>query len=96
MVLKCANQITTIMDRGETDKEARATKNTKNVWKWILGVGIVLMLIAFWGGFLNHDENFQESDTPSEHANAAADTVASDTTMEVHPDSIMRSVRGTK
>jgi len=84
------------MDREETDKEARATKNTKNVWKWILGVGIVLMLIAFWGGFLNHDENFQESDTPSENATMPADTAASDTSMEVHPDTIMKSVRGTE
>jgi len=84
------------MDRRETDKEAKATKNTKNVWKWILGVGIVLMLIAFWGGFFNHDEHFSEADTPSENATMNADTVASDTSMEVHPDTIMKSVRGTK
>jgi hypothetical protein len=84
------------MDRKETDKEARATKNTKNVWKWILGVGIVLMAIAFWGGFLNHDENFGESDTPSESTAMPADTAASDTVMNVHPDTIMESVRGTK
>ncbi|SEJ71716.1 hypothetical protein SAMN04487995_6082 [Dyadobacter koreensis] len=84
------------MDRRETDKEAKATKNTKNVWKWILGVGIVLMLIAFWGGFFNHDEHFSEADTPSENATMNSDTVASDTSMEVHPDTIMKSVRGTK
>jgi hypothetical protein len=84
------------MDRGETDKEARATKNTKNVWKWILGVGIVLMAIAFWGGFFNHDNNFSESETPSVNATMPADTAASDTSMEVHPDTIMKSVRGTQ
>ncbi|WP_026628664.1 YrdB family protein [Dyadobacter alkalitolerans] len=75
------------MDRRETDDQARATKNTKNVWKWILGVGIVLMAIAFWGGFFNHNENFTESETPSEQGSgasgaAAADSVASDTIME--------------
>ncbi|WP_254561732.1 hypothetical protein [Dyadobacter diqingensis] len=84
------------MDRRETDKEARATKNTKNVWKWIIGIGIVLMVIAFWGGFFNHDNNFSESETPSANATMPADTVASDTAMEVHPDTIMKSVRGTK
>ncbi|MCE7071764.1 MULTISPECIES: YrdB family protein [Dyadobacter] len=78
------------MDRRETDDQARATKNTKNVWKWILGVGIVLMAIAFWGGFFNHNENFTEAETPSEQGSgatgaagaAAADSVASDTIME--------------
>ncbi|SKB98778.1 YrdB family protein [Dyadobacter psychrophilus] len=76
------------MDRRETDKEAKATKNTKNVWKWILGVGIVLMAIAFWGGFFNHNENFTEAETPSSQgaegagSAAAADSVASDTIME--------------
>jgi hypothetical protein len=84
------------MDRRETDKEAKATKNTKNVWKWILGVGVVLMLIAFWGGFFNHNENFKESDSPSENSIPATDTVASDTAMEIHPDTIMESVRGTQ
>jgi len=84
------------MDRRETDKEAKATKNTKNVWKWILGVGVVLMLIAFWGGFFNHDENFKESDNPSENSIPAADSVASDTAMEIHTDTIMESVRGTQ
>jgi hypothetical protein len=84
------------MDRGETDKEARATKNTKNVWKWILGVGVALMLIAFWGGFFNHDENFSESDNPQQSGIPAADSVASDTTMEIHPDTIMENVRGTQ
>jgi hypothetical protein len=83
------------MDRRETDKEARATKNTKNVWKWILGVGVVLMLIAFWGGFFNHDEKFRGSDNPSESVPAAADSVASDTT-SVNPDTIMESVRDSK
>ncbi|MCE7066283.1 YrdB family protein [Dyadobacter sp. CY326] len=75
------------MDRKETDDQARGTKNTKNVWKWILGVGILLMAIAFWGGFFNHNENFTESETPSEQNSeasgaATADSVASDTIME--------------
>lgn len=83
------------MDRRETDKEARATKNTKNVWKWILGVGVVLMLIAFWGGFFNHDEKFRGSDSPSENVPAVADSIASDTT-QVNSDTIMESVRDSK
>ncbi|KAA0989872.1 hypothetical protein [Dyadobacter aurulentus] len=83
------------MDNKETDKEARATKNTKNVWKWILGVGVVLMIIAFWGGFFNHDENFQESDTPSESV-PVADSVASDTMARMRSDTMMENVRGTK
>ena len=85
------------MNRQETDKEAKATKNTKNVWKWILGVGIALMAIAFWGGFFNHNENFNEAETPSEsNSNAPVDSVASDTVGNVNADTIMRSVRGTK
>jgi len=84
------------MNREETDKEARATKNTKNVWKWILGVGIVLMAIAFWGGFFNHNESFEQSETPSQTTQPAADSVASDTIGNVDSDTIMRSVRGTK
>lgn len=81
------------MDRRETDKEAKATKNTKNVWKWILGVGIVLMAIAFWGGFFNHNENFTESENASQSSGAASDTVASDTRGEVRADTIMENVR---
>lgn len=84
------------MDRKETDQEAKATKNTKKVWLWVLVAGVLLMAIAFWGGFLNHGEHFSESDTPSENATMPADTAASDTSMEVHPDTIMKSVRGTE
>ncbi|GGB93643.1 hypothetical protein [Dyadobacter sediminis] len=85
------------MDRRETDKETRATKNTKNVWKWILGVGVVLMGIAFWGGFFNHNESFRESEPPSvTNASADSNSVASDTTQELHSDTIMEHVRGTE
>lgn len=87
------------MNRQETDHEARATKNVKNVWKWIVGIGIGLSLIAWIGGFFNHDERFRESENPSEGAPAMVDsasTSASDTTMEVHTDSIMENVRGTE
>jgi hypothetical protein len=83
------------MDNKETDKEARATKNTKNVWKWILGVGVVLMIIAFWGGFFNHNENFQEAETPSESV-PVTDSAASDTAGRMHSDTMMEHVRGTK
>jgi len=81
------------MDRQETDDQTRATKNTKNVWKWILGVGIVLMAIAFLGGFFNHNESFTESETPSEANSAASDTVASDMRGNVSADTINQSVR---
>ncbi len=85
------------MNRQETDQEAKATKNTKNVWKWIMGVGVVLMAIAFWGGFFNHNENFTESETPSvTNAPAVADSIAQDTVGSVPIDSIMEGVRGTK
>jgi len=85
------------MNRQETDDEARATKNTKNVWKWILGVGIALMAIAFWGGFFNHNENFKEAETPSVSTQPAeADSVASDTVGQLSADTVMRNVRGTK
>jgi hypothetical protein len=83
------------MDRKETEDETRATKDTKNVWKWILGVGVMLMLIAFWGGFFNHNENFSESETPSAGVKDST-AKAMDTTMEIHPDTIMKSVRGTE
>ena len=85
------------MNRQETDQEAKNTKNTKNVWKWILGVGIALMAIAFWGGFFNHNENFKESETPSESTQpAVTDSVATDTVGQVSADTIMKSVRGTE
>ena len=96
MVLFQVNQTVTIMDREETDKEARATKNTKKVWKWVIGSGIILMIIAFWGSFFSQDENFSESDRPSAQAIMPADSVASDTLTKVHPDTMMKSVRGTK
>lgn len=82
------------MDRRETDKEAKATKNTKNVWKWILGVGVVLMAIAFWGGFFNHNENFTESENATETASPNADTIATDS--KTNADTIMESVRDNK
>ncbi|MDQ6480883.1 hypothetical protein [Dyadobacter sp. LHD-138] len=84
------------MDREETDKEARATKNTKKVWKWVIGGGIILMIIAFWGSFFSQDKNFSESDRPSADAIMQADSAASDTLTEVHPDTMMKGVGGTK
>ena len=84
------------MNRQDTDDEARATKNTKNVWKWILGVGVILMAIAFWGSFFSQNKNFKESETPSESTQPAmADSVASDTVGNVNADTIMEHVRGT-
>ncbi|WP_159478642.1 hypothetical protein [Dyadobacter sp. 3J3] len=84
------------MDRKETDQEAKATKNTKKVWLWVLVAGVLLMAIAFWGGFFNHGEQFGNSDTPSQHERMPMDTTASDTTMVLNPDTIMKSVRGTE
>ncbi len=48
------------MDNRETEDELKATKNTKNTWKWIVGIGVALMAFAFWGGYFNHDQNFSE------------------------------------
>ncbi|GGM98100.1 hypothetical protein GCM10010967_34860 [Dyadobacter beijingensis] len=84
------------MNRQETDKEARATKNVKNVWKWILGIGIALSLIAWLGGFFNHDSNAGRADNPADHA-APADTIASDTSgTTLRADTVNESVRGTQ
>jgi peptidoglycan biosynthesis protein MviN/MurJ (putative lipid II flippase) len=66
------------MDRHELDKETKATKKTKNIWKWIVGVGIVLFLIAFFGGYLNHDEDFFPGTAPMEAV--PVDTSATDST----------------
>ncbi|ACT94367.1 hypothetical protein [Dyadobacter fermentans] len=83
------------MNRQETDREARATKNVKNVWKWIVGVGIVLSLIAWFGGFFNHDQNLGQSDNPADRGAATADSVASDTGTSLRPDTVYEHVRGT-
>ncbi|TLU98812.1 hypothetical protein [Dyadobacter luticola] len=80
------------MNRQETDKQARATKNTGNVWKWILGVGVVLMLVAFWGGFFNHNEKFSESENASQ-STSAADSVADTTAQQISTDTINKDVR---
>lgn len=82
------------MDREETDKEARSTKNLKNVWKWILGIGILLILIAFFGGFFNHNGNFKEAESPSM---AAPDSVNKNPdTTATNADTVMQNVRGTQ
>ena len=84
------------MNRQETDREAKATKNVKNVWKWIVGVGLVLSLVAWLGGFLNHDSNPGRADNPADHA-AVADSVAADTVgTSLRSDTVYESVRGTK
>ncbi|MCF0073629.1 hypothetical protein LZD49_24330 [Dyadobacter sp. CY261] len=84
------------MNRQETDDEARSTKNLKNVWKWIVGVGIALSLIAWFGGFFNHDRNLGEADNPADQT-AAADSVASDTAgTNLRSDTVYEHVRGTK
>jgi len=85
------------MNRQETDREARATKNVKHVWKWILGVGIALSLFAWLGGLFNHGGNAGESDTPSEQSsNNSGNASMPDTTMQTEPDTIMEHVRGTE
>lgn len=35
------------MDRRELDKETKATRSTKNIVYWIVGIGVVLSIIAF-------------------------------------------------
>ncbi|PWJ59499.1 hypothetical protein CLV98_102333 [Dyadobacter jejuensis] len=82
------------MNRNETDKEARATKNTKNVWKYILGVGVVLMLIAFFGGYFNHEGNFKESEN---NTGVAADSsYTGEVEKHTDADTIMDNIRGTE
>ena len=83
------------MDNKETDKEARATKNVKNVWKWIVGVGILLSLIAWIGGFFNHDQNAGQADNPADESTVVSDSIATDTA-SLRSDTMMEHVRGTK
>jgi hypothetical protein len=84
------------MDRREQEQETKATKNTKNVWKWILGAGIVLMLVAFWGGFFNHEESFSGAGTPSANVKDSALPSAQDTIQQLKSDTINKNVRGTE
>ena len=65
------------MDRKEIDQETRATKSTKNIVYWIVGIGILLAIIAFAGGLFNHGGSV----TPGTDTNAGtvlSDTVAGD------------------
>ena len=84
------------MDRKVTEDETKGTKNTKHLWKWVVGVGIALMIIAFWGGFFNHNQNFTEAETPSATVRDSTSMMSSDTTQLLAPDSINKSVRGTE
>lgn len=61
------------MNRKEIDQETKATKNTRNLWPWIVSLGIILMMVAIIGGFFNHDESL----TPG--SEIAPGTVISDT-----------------
>ncbi|GAB2786002.1 hypothetical protein GCM10027275_33040 [Rhabdobacter roseus] len=64
------------MNRKEIDQEAKATKSTRNVWMWIVGIGIILMIIAFVGGVFNHGGDVTpNSNTPGA---VSSDTVAGD------------------
>lgn len=61
------------MDRKEIDQETKATKNTRNLWRGIVSLGIILMLAAIIGGFFNHNESL----TPG--SDTVPGTVLSDT-----------------
>ncbi len=65
------------MNRKETEDELKSTRNTKDIWKWIVGVGIVLMAIAFWGGYFNHDQNFSEEKNTE---GASVDSIGNEST----------------
>ena len=65
------------MDRKEIDKETKATKNTKNILFWIIGIGIVLSLIAFAGGLFNHGGDVTPG-TETTPGAVLSDTVAGD------------------
>lgn len=65
------------MDRQETDDEARSTKKMGNMLYWILGIGIVLMLLAVVYGLTRHDGDVvPESEAPA--SQMMSDTVAGD------------------
>lgn len=65
------------MDRKEIDQETRATKNTKNIVYWIIGIGIVLAIIAFAGGLFNHEGSVTPGSGTAPGA-VLSDTVAGD------------------
>ena len=64
------------MDRRELDTETKATKNTKNIIYWIVGVGVALLLIGFL--FVTPDGSFKVSDDGSTPGTVASDTVRGD------------------
>ena len=65
------------MERKEVDKETRETKNTKNIVYWIVGIGILLAIIAFAGGFFNHEGSVTPG-TDTNTGTVLSDTVAGD------------------
>lgn len=75
------------MNRREIDKETKATKDTRNLWPWIVSLGIILMLVAFIGSFFNHNETL----TPG--SEVAPGTVLSDTIKGDMVDALPTQVR---
>ncbi|HEV7348439.1 hypothetical protein [Telluribacter sp.] len=81
------------MDRNELDDETKATKNTANsrkIWIWVIGAGVVLSLIGHFGGWWNHNWNMTPSTRPEQQV-VPSDTARGDVIM--NPDTMATDVR---
>lgn len=74
------------MNRKETEDELKSTRNIKGLWKWIIGIIIVLMGIGFWGGYFNHDQSFTQKKNPD---SAELDSVGQKT---MAPEAVMDTI----
>lgn len=66
------------MDRQKTDDEARSTKKTGNVLYWILGIGIVLMILAVIYGLSRHDGDVAPQTDGTSSGQVLSDSIAGD------------------
>jgi hypothetical protein len=78
------------MDRRELDKETKATRSTKNILYWIVGVGIVLSIIAF---LFVTPGSFKVSNTNSTPGTVLSDTLRGDATEKYMTDTLASDIR---
>ncbi|MBU1822227.1 MAG: hypothetical protein KKG00_12060 [Bacteroidetes bacterium] len=79
------------MDRRELDKQTKATRSTKNILYWIVGVGLVLIAIAFF--FVNPGGSFKVSNSDSTPGTVLSDTLRGDVSRENMTDTLASDIR---